>query len=90
MQILRIGHAPHAGDEGKDTRTIPIWEAFEKPLREMKDRVDAKFIAGKGSSEFVLPELRELNDSAIRKPVLKTIAAAGFEPWPNLFTTLRA
>jgi site-specific recombinase XerD len=73
--------------DGLESRTIPIWRAIEQPLREVYDRVQ---FSADAASEYVLPELREMSDSAIRKPILAAIKSAGFEPWPKLFTALRA
>ena len=42
------------------------------------------------ASEYVLPELRGLPDSALRRPIFAAIKSAGFEPWPKLFTALWA
>lgn len=73
--------------EGREQRTIPILPELRRPLREVFDRA---FFAADASSEYVLPELRAIQDAALRKPMLKAIAEAGAEPWSKLWTTLRA
>ena len=73
--------------EGLEERTIPIFQEIREPLQRM---FDVAFIQGQPASEYVLPKLRDLSDSALRKPMLRAIAAAEGQPWSKLFTTRRS
>lgn len=89
-QIITFRSVKTEHHDGKETRTIPIFPELAEPLRVVADRV---FFAGEGSDEadeFVLPELRKMTDTGLRKPMLAAIKAAGGKPWKKLWTTLRA
>jgi len=69
--------------EGHERRVIPIFEELAGPLEEAWDMADEGQV-------YVLPMLQGRTDASLRKPLLAAIEAAGGEPWPKLWTALRA
>ena len=65
--------------DGRDFREIPLFPEIEKALSE----VDADDV-------LVLPSLQKITSAATRKPLIKAIRLAGAEPWPKLWTAIRA
>ena len=69
--------------DGKDRREIPIFPELVAPLREV-------FELAEPGEELVLPFLRTLTGTALRKPLLAAITKAQAKPWPKLWNALRA
>ncbi len=69
--------------DGHERRVVPIFPELLGPLQEAWD-------AAEPGQVHVLPMLQQVTGSALRKPLLAAIKAAGVEPWPKLWTALRA
>jgi integrase len=69
--------------EGHETRIIPLFPELKPLLSEMRSRAPKNQV-------YVLPMLQRVTGTALRKPVIKAIEAAGFEVWEKLFVSLRA
>ena len=69
--------------DGKDRREIPIFPELVEPLREA-------FELAERGEPLVLPWLRKITGTALRKPIIRAIKAAHLTPWPKLWNAMRA
>ncbi len=69
--------------QGKDRREIPLFPELLQPLLE-------EFEMTERGEEMVLPFLRRITGTALRKPLVAAITKAQAKPWPKLWNALRA
>lgn len=68
--------------QNKPQRTLPLFPELVVPLTELWE-------SAKNGDEWVLPTIR-FKSQNVRTPFHKIIKRAGFEPWPNLWKSLRS
>ena len=69
--------------DGKDRREIPIFPELVEPLQVVFEQAQL-------GEEYVLPFLRRVTGTALRKPMLAAMKAAQVKSWPKLWNALRA
>jgi len=69
--------------QGMETRTIPLFDSIKEPLLDVYEKAEP-------GEEQVLPWLYSKPSPTNRYPLLRAIKKAGYQPWPKLWSTLRA
>ena len=69
--------------DGKDRREIPLFPELLEPLQEVFEKCEPGI-------DYVLPFLRRVTGTALRKPLKAALKRAHVEPWPKLWNALRA
>jgi integrase len=68
---------------GRETRQFPLFPELVEPLRDAFEQAEP-------GQQYVLPMLQDRTGTSLRKPLLKAIKSTGGQPWPKLWTALRA